>query len=631
MKRVLKYALIAFAVVLFTATSGNAQLKEGVQKAPEHKVRIIFTGDLHSCADMYPYLATFIKEKQQQAKEKHMGVITLDAGDIAMGTLYALYYELYATEYRALALMDYDAFIFGNHDFDCGLTSLGYMVYNSRILGHQLNPITEKPLQFPINITANITGSGNETFTNALKYLQHTPYVIYTRGGVKVGVFGLLGKDAFAESKVTKDLDYRDPIKTAKPIVKALTEKGVDFIVALSHSGAKLREASEDFALATACPEIDLIISAHDHEAIFKPVKVGKTAIVSAGCNGKLVGEVELTKESSENPTWYELSQVPTDIERDPAATRLFDTLDINLITFFNSRFQFAPDYTVIDNPKEIPMGPDSTGFYPLNYEIAKAIFMECERDGRFFVDKERLVSIVPSGVVRASLPKGEITYQDIFNVMPLGKDTRSNPGYPLVLCYVTGKELKRICEVNTSVAPDVEDAYLTFYNLTYTYNSKGIPFFKVKDVYVSGKKVENNELYPIVTDSFTASGISLMEKKSCGLLSVTPKDQNGKEIRNINKAVLSASSIQGFQNTDLTGWLSYALYLREPVQLETLTTVQSEDIPSSTPWIVAIIIGVVALAVLIAVIYLLIKLIGKIVKKSKENKKKVKHYGSAD
>lgn len=629
MKTVFKTIFALLITVFLTSGYANAQFKGKVLPPPQHKVRIIFTGDLHSCADMYPYLSTFIKEKQQQAKKDHCGVITLDAGDISMGTLYALFYELYATEYRALAVMGYDAFVFGNHDFDPGLTSLGYMVYNSRILGHQLNPITEKPLQFPINITANITGSGNETFENALKYLQHTPYVIYTRGDVKVGVFGLLGKQAFSMSKVTKDLDYKDPIATAKTIVKTLKEKDVDFIVALSHSGAKLREASEDFALAKACPDIDLIISGHDHEAIFKPLKVGKTAIVSAGCNGKLVGEVELTKEADENPTAYTLSQVPTDIEREPAATRLFDTLDINLITLFNSRFHFAPDYTVIDNPKEIPMGPDSNGFYPLNYEIAKALYMESERDGRFFAEKEKLVAIVPSGVVRASLPSGEVTYQDVYNVVPLGKDTRSNPGYPLVLCYVTGKELKRICEVNASVAPTMEDAYLTFYNLTYTYNSKGVPFFRVKDVFVGGKKVENKELYPVVTDSFTASSLAMIEKKSCGLISIYPKDQNGKEIRNINKAVLSASGIEGFANTDLTGWLVYALYLREPVQLETLTTVQCEDKPSSAPWIYAILLGIAAVAIIVVLIWLIIKVIKKIVRKAKEKKKEVKHYGS--
>ncbi len=620
MKAFLRIFVLALVTLSLSATYSRAQLKEGV---PHKQVKILFTSDLHSCADMYPYLSTFIQQKQQEAKKNNQGVITLDAGDISMGTLYALYYELYATEYRALAVMNYDAFIFGNHDFDVGLTSLGYMVYNSRILGHQLNPITEKPLQFPINVTANITGSGNQTFTNALKYLQHTPYVIYTRGGVKVGVFGVLGKDAFAMSKVTNELDFKDPIATAKPIVKQLKDKGVDFIVALSHSGAKLREKSEDFALAKECPEIDLIISGHDHEALFQPLKVGKTSIVSAGCNGRLVGEVELTLESDENPTHYKLYQVPTDIEREPAATRLYDTLDINLITFFNSRFHFAPDYTVVKNVKEIPMGPDSTGFYPLNYEIAKAIYMESERDGRFFAEKEKLVSIVPSGVVRKSLPAGDVTYQDIYNVMPLGRDTRSNPGYPLVLAYVTGKELKNICEVNTSVAPKVEDAYLTFYNLTFTYNSKGIPFFKVKDVFVGGEKVNDKALYPIVTDSFTANGIFLMNKKSHGILSVVPKDKEGNEIMNINRAVLSASGIQGFNNADLTGWLSYALYLREPNQLETLTTVQAVDIPSSAPWIYLAVAAIVCLTLIVLLIFLIYKAIRNSNKKNKENKSK--------
>lgn len=621
MKRILAFCFLIVSLC-FSASYIIAQSQDGPTKYPKKSVKIIFTSDLHSCADMYPYLSTHIQKLQKEAKADGLGVITLDAGDIAMGSLYALFYERYASEYRALAVMNYDAFVFGNHDFDVGLTSLGYMVYNSRILGNQLNPVTKEALRFPINITANINGSGNEVFTNALKYLQHTPYVIYNRGGVKVGVFGLLGKSAYQQSRVVGELDFKDPIETAKPIVKTLKEKGVDYIIAVSHSGAKLREKSEDFALAKACPDIDLIISGHDHEALFNPLMVGNTAIVSAGYKGMLVGEVLFSKLADKKPYSYKLTQISKELEREPAATQIFDTLDINLVTLFNNRFNFAPDYTVATIDKEIVMGPDSNGFYPLNYEIAKALYLESERDGRFFVEKEKLVTIVPSGVVRNTLPAGEVSYQDVYNVVPLGRDTRSNPGYPLILSYVTGKELKRICEINTSVAPTMEDAYLTFYNLTYTYNSKGIPFRKVKDVFVGGNKVDDKTLYPIVTDSYTAGSLSMIRKRSHGLIDIVQKDENGEEVRNINKRVLSASNIEGFSNTDLTSWLAFSLYLREPNKLETLTTEQATDLPSSTPMILAMALGVVALIVLVLLIYFVVRLI---VRKSKSSSKSSK------
>lgn len=608
-----KYFLIIGLILLFSA-KGYSQLPTSATMT-NPRVRVLFTTDLHSCAKQYPYLATFIKERKEAAKKEGLGVITLDAGDFSMGTLYSIFYELNATEYRALALMGYDAFIFGNHDFDVGLKSTAYMVYNSRILGHELNPITKKPLEFPTNITANIGAGDNETFANALKYLNHSPYIIIPMGGIKIGVFGLLGKDAYNMTNVVGELDYLDPIETAKKIIPILKEKKVDYIIALSHSGSLLREKSEDFKLAKECPDIDLIISGHDHEAIFQPLTVGDTKIVSAGTGGYLVGELELRKDSYKTRmTRYRLAQISDTLAVDPEAKALFDTLDVKLVSFFNKRYKISPDY-IVTNQHDVSSRMEG-GIIPLNYEIAKSYFWALTTlPHQMQVDSSKLISVVPSGFVRSSLPQKDITYEDVFNVVPLGRDSWGNPGYPLICCYLTGRELKNLCEVNASVSQKLPDAYLTFYGLNYHYNSKGIIFRRVKDLFVHGQKVENDMLYPVVTDLYTANSIALIKEKSKGILKVQPKDKNGSPV-NLNKCIVSATHIPNISNSDLTAWLAYSFYLRDNVELGDKYLPNQIDYPSSTPLIILVISGLLLILLLSFVIYYFV---------SRRNKKKDK------
>src|SRR5574344_2433760 len=77
------------------APSGYAQALQpanqmpGNQAYPEHYLAILFTGDMHSCVDKYPQLATFIKQEREFYEKKGFTVIVVDAGDIAMGSVFS--------------------------------------------------------------------------------------------------------------------------------------------------------------------------------------------------------------------------------------------------------------------------------------------------------------------------------------------------------------------------------------------------------------------------------------------------------------------------------------------------------------------------------------------------------------
>ena len=67
-------------------------------------------------------------------------------------------------------------------------------------------------------------------------------------------------------------------------------------------------------------------------------------------------------------------------------------------------------------------------------------------------------VAVVPSGTVRDTYTKGDITVEDVYNSFSLGIGKDGVAGYPLINAYLTGKELKLVAEVDASISDFMTD-----------------------------------------------------------------------------------------------------------------------------------------------------------------------------
>jgi 5'-nucleotidase/UDP-sugar diphosphatase len=123
-----------------------------------------------------------------------------------------------------------DAMAFGNHDADYGLPA--FRECRDR-------------LRYPI-LSANTEG--------------FKPYRVFTRNGIKIGVFALAGGD-FAKLVKEPGLTFRDPLAAARETVRKLREdEGVDAVLMIGH-----QEAESDYELAKSVPGIDVILGSHSH------------------------------------------------------------------------------------------------------------------------------------------------------------------------------------------------------------------------------------------------------------------------------------------------------------------------------------------------------------------------------
>lgn len=254
--------------------------------AKEQQLTILHTNDMHSRIEPFPQdgrtwaglggmarRATLIEQIRRQ--EEH--VLLLDAGDIWQGTPYFNYFDG-ELEYRLMSRMQYDAATLGNHDFDNGLEGLARQLPNAT---------------FPF-VTANYD------FSRTMLKGQFTPYKIFRKGQVQVGVFGLgIELQGLVGDKQFGQTQYLNPVPVAREMVQELRSKGCHLVVCLSHLGLSYEgDKISDLKLAAQVEGIDLIIGGHTHSFLEEPVRVpgpsGKEVLINqVGWAGVNLGRLD--------------------------------------------------------------------------------------------------------------------------------------------------------------------------------------------------------------------------------------------------------------------------------------------------------------------------------------------------
>lgn len=177
--------------------------------------------------------------------EGKRNVLLVHAGDFNQGTPYftVLKGDL---EIGLLNALGYDVVALGNHEFDNGIEDLARRL---RSLGK----------------TRVICANYDFTETPLKKHVR--PYTIVRRGGLKIGMIGLLNDiRSTVAAETAKRLVYLDPIETAEKYAAVLRKKGCDIVIALSHLGYKLEEEDcDDARLAAGTHGLDAIIGGHTH------------------------------------------------------------------------------------------------------------------------------------------------------------------------------------------------------------------------------------------------------------------------------------------------------------------------------------------------------------------------------
>lgn len=240
-------------------------------------------------------------------------------------------------------------------------------------------------------------------------------------------------------------------------------------------------------------------------------------------------------------------------------------------------------------------------------------------------------VGIVFDAAIRGSIDKGDITVSEAYNTRSIGCGKDNLAGDPLVSFYLSGKELKYLCECDASVAQFSPAAQIYMSGLTYTYSKKSMLLNRVKDVFItSGEEktaVEANKLYRVTTCLYNLGMFDVVTDATHGLIKIQPKDKSGEVVTDTGSLIVYTEI--NSQKREVKEWYAVARYIQSfdknddgiPQISKHYNNLFSQrtELPhaQAAGWIAAALL----LSVLAAIIFLIVFACAKACKKHKRKK----------
>lgn len=592
------------ALVLALLTAALCVLPAGATEplAVLGETTILFTHDLHSHflpqstgdgeSGGYARLKTVIDRE----RAAHPDALLLDGGDFSIGSLVQTLYTDQAAELRTMGALGYDAATIGNHEFDHKGVGFGEMLnsakaaqtaamglltdsqYPPRGLDNyqaQYGPVT---LLLPALLEANYAPAADnpdrDFIQAAMDYYGVADCMTLERGGVTYGIFGLMGKDS-DECAPTSGFTRTDPTEAAARCVEALEAQGAEVIICLSHSGTgDSLETSEDEKLAKAVDGIDVIISGHTHSTLTEPLVVNDTYIVSCGPYCRNLGSLTLERISDGSLRLAEYRLIPIDetVPEDADITAMVAQWTDRVGETYLARYGLTYDQVLTHT--DFDLNTPTSGVQEGNNlgELVSDAFLWADQTLNPNYDgSTHTIAVTAGGVLRASLPAGDITTSMAFDVLSMGVGEDGTSGFPLVAVYLTGKEVKAAMEVDASVTPIMPAVQLYMSGAEYKFNTRRMFFNRVYDAEVvdvsfevdcglqNTYEIEDDRLYRIVSGMYSAQMLGTVKSKSMGLLSLEPKMADGSPVTDFTDCILYDEN-----GSELKEWYALAAYLEQ-------------------------------------------------------------------
>jgi 5'-nucleotidase/UDP-sugar diphosphatase len=464
-------------------------------------------------------------------------VLVLDAGDYSMGTAFAAATREIGGELKLMGMMGYDATTFGNHEFDLGPDGLGRSI-----------SVAAKAGRVPAVLASNTGFAAKDPTLADLQRLAKAGvirrYLVIERGGIRFGIFGLLGKEALNYTSGGA-ATFADPIETAKEMVTLLRDKEkVDLVICLSHGGLEKGKDGrytdgEDVRLAKAVPRIDVVISGHSHTFLDEATIVNdRTPVVQAGKESKCLGELTITMDNNKlTVESYKLHPIDDSIAGDRAIADEIDKLKKGVTAAVFASRGYSIDQALAVAPQDLPNTYSDIAASTLLANLCTDAFRKATKAD---------IGFTVNGTMRAGLARGKTgvqTVYDVFAMAPLGGGIVDNTaGSALVTGYLNGLDLKNLLEymlVDNPTHPG--EFFPRASGMRFRYNLSRPQYDAVtaielgdidrgyKAIDISGK---DERLYSLTCPLMVGQYIVAIPKFSKGKLQIVAKNRKGQQLK---------------------------------------------------------------------------------------------------
>ena len=369
-------------------------------------------------------------------------------------------------------VVDPDADVIGNHEFDFGLAEVSNFTAAS---------------EYPWLGTNLVNSTTGEQFGGTANY------TVVERDGVRVGFLGVADRGAtygktninFSAEGVTVEDYVNDSVATADYLRE---EENVDVVVVLAHTGvpdAKAIAEADD-------GDID-VIAVGDDEIYYPPEETSDTIITEAEARAEYLGELNLTVSDGEVTAWNgRLIDVRnSSVEKNETASRIIEKY----------RGEVSLDSTVATSEVALDARFATNYHRESNYGNLVTDAMR-DRSGAE-------VAITNAGGIRSNsiYGPGNVTGGDVFNTLPFANT--------LVTVELNGTELR--CVLASQIVT-LESETGQQFGEEISQQTSGVQFEwvphddvapedRVRDLHVNGEPVRPGKTYTVAVNSYIADG----------------------------------------------------------------------------------------------------------------------------
>lgn len=418
----MKHWLIIFSLLLFAFCAGCGT-KNKVD-LPDHPIVILFENDVHGAVDGYAKLVSLREEQREWTPY----VATVSSGDYVQGDVIG---SLSKGE-SIIELMNevgYDVVTLGNHEFDYGMSQL-----------FKLRDSLEATM-----VSANFC----DFRTGELIF---PPYEILSFGEVDIAFMGftttttptMVAPHTFLDENKQIAYGFYRPTfyeNAQRQIDKARAE-GADYVVVLSHLGDSDRgEHASSVSLIGRTTGIDVVLDGHDHQVIPDSVVYNRKGepvlLASTGLKFQNIGLLTLSEDGM-----FTSRLVPAaDMEASEEAQALVESMKEKALKEGERKVGVS----------EVHLSPDDASGNRLVRSQETNI-------GNFCADAFRVVlktdvAMVNGGGIRADLPQGDVTYNDLCSVFPFNNTACT--------ASLTGQQLLDALEFSVCSLPGEDGSFM--------------------------------------------------------------------------------------------------------------------------------------------------------------------------
>jgi len=260
----------------------------------------------------------------------------------------------------------------------------------------------------------------NNVFDKVTKKPVYQSYAIKEIGGLRIGLIGIASNivDKTMPPSFSEGIYFTLGKDELPPIIDLLRIKEkIDLIVLISHLGF-----TQDMKLLSEVQGIDVCLSGHTHNRLYKPVLNGKTIVIQSGCHGSFLGRLDLEVDGRQIVDYrHRLIEVEASIQPDPIVAELVKQA---LAPYKNELAEVVGEtYTALNRGTTMETTMDNF--------LLQALLESTGTQLAFSNGWRYGAPIVP----------GQITLNDLYNIIPMDP--------PVSTVELTGEEIKAMLEEN--------------------------------------------------------------------------------------------------------------------------------------------------------------------------------------